>query len=429
MIKVEVLEKLLQDNSQVSAYEIEQTDNEGRQLYFVLGKLETNRAVKVENISVTVYHDFDGFRGSSSFEVTASDNEESLKGKIADCVKKAAQVRNPYYPLAEKKENIHKEKKLEEPISASLKKVADAIFSADHFENSSLNATELFGDLTHTRFLNSNGVDHSYDSVSLFFESIPSYNSEKDEYELYYSEDDGSFATDHLKETMEEQLKNVRYRAEAVTLKEADIPKGVDVHVKGEMLAYLMNNFAYELSYQKQFMKSSHYKLGDVISKSPFDLTLKGEEEGALTSSPIDGHGLNLGETKVIEQGKANALWGDLRFGSYLKVDDITGQYRVMVMDNYQPVSEEEYSRPHITILNFSAPQLDAASGYFGGEVRLALYHDKDKVIPLTGFSISGNIYEAIHEAEFSADTGFVNNKRMSFKGPKVMVLKNMTIH
>ncbi len=429
MIRIEEIKELLAENKEVSAYEINQSVNEGKQLYFVGKRLETSRAVNVEEISVTVYHDFDQFRGSSGFSVTANDTRESVAGKIADCVVKATQGRNPYFPLAEKGENICIRKQLEEPVIDSLKKVADQVFAADHFENSSLNATELFGDVNHVRFINSNGVDHSFDKTSLFIETIPSYNGEDDEYELYYSQNDGTLSPEGLTETIETELKNVKYRAEAKRLSDVEIPEGIDVHIKSDMLGRLMMNFAMETSYQSHFFHSNHYEVGDEISPKPFTVTMKGVEEGALSSSPVDGNGVALGQTEIIKDGKVAALWGDLRFGTYLKQENITGSYPVMVLDGYQPISDEEFNKPHITVMSMSSPQLDSASGHFGGEVRLALYVNGDQIIPLTGFSISGNVYEHVKTAEFSREQGFINTRFLSFKGPKYMILKGMSVH
>ena len=118
-----------------------------------------------------------------------------------------------------------------------------------------------------------------------------------------------------------------------------------------------------------------------------------------------------------------------MRYGSYLKEEKITGAYPVLVMDEYEAVSPEEFNQPHITILHFSAPQLDESSGYFGGEVRLALYENGDEVIPLSGFSISGNIYEAIKTVRFSPEEEVVSGERgLSLKGPKYAVFSDIRI-
>ena len=55
---------------------------------------------------------------------------------------------------------------------------------------------------------------------------------------------------------------------------------------------------------------------------------------------------------------------------------------------------KELVKEPYLEILGFSAFQLDSFSGFYGGEVRLALYFDGKKLTPVSGFSISGNLFD-----------------------------------
>ncbi len=428
MMTVEKIIALLAENPEVSAYEIRERQNEGRQLFYVMGKLETGRSVEDREVSVTIYHDFETYRGSSSFRILISDTEESLRHKIAECVEKAKQVKNPFYPLPKKTENICKKKELPLSLAEACRNAADEIAQSEEGEAATLNATEIFADQNRIRFVNSEGIDHSYEETKLFVESIPSYTNENGDFELYYSERFGSFTDLHLKEALKEQLENVQYRANAKTLKDISMKEEIPVVISGDMLNMLMGNFAEELSYGSQYLKMNHYQLQDEISPVPFDLTLCGEKEGALYSSPIDPSGIVLGKTTVVKGGKAAALWGDNKYGYYLKEEKITGSYPVLLMENY-PASDELLKEEHIEILNFSAPQLDEASGYFGGEVRLALYYKDGNVTPLSGFSISSNIYEEIKDAAYSSEEAFVNDGGFSFHGPKYMILKHMKLH
>ena len=428
MMTVKEITELLQENPEVSAYEVREIQNEGKQLFYVMGKLETGRSVEDREVSVTVYHDFEEYRGSSSFRILISDTIETVKSKIAEGVKKAKQVKNPFYPLPKKSINVKKEKELPFSLAEACRNAADEIAQSEAGEAATLNATEIFADRNQVRFVSSEGMDHSYEEVKLFVESIPSFSNANGDFELYYSDRFGSLTDLHLKEALKEQLENVQYRANAKTLKDIPLKKDIPVVISGDMLNMLMGNFAEELSYGSQYLKMNHYSIGDTISPIPFDLVMHGEYEGALYSSPIDAHGIVLQSTKIVDQGKAVALWGDMKYGYYMKQENITGSYLVLVMENC-PSEDELLKGEHIEILNFSAPQLDESSGYFGGEVRLALYKNGDTIIPLSGFSISGNIYEEIRDAAYSSETAFVNDGRFSFFGPKYMILRHMTLH
>ena len=85
----------------------------------------------------------------------------------------------------------------------------------------------------------------------------------------------------------------------------------------------------------------------------------------------------------------------------------------------------EYKNEKHLIIENFSSPQLEETSGYWGGEVRLARYFDGEKYIPLTGFSISGNIYEDLKTVELSGENAILPN----YKGPKYLIFKGIKIH
>ena len=119
--------------------------------------------------------------------------------------------------------------------------------------------------------------------------------------------------------------------------------------------------------------------------------------------------------------------YGDIQFGHYLKVEKPSGSLPVcelIAKDNIL-TKEEMKKEKHLLVPYFSSPQLDNSSGYFGGEVRLALYYDGEKYLPLTSLSISGNIYEAIKDVKFSEDVVTLN----SYKGPKYMILNNLDLH
>lgn len=430
MMTINELKELIESNKDISAYEIRNTVNESYQLFYVMEELETNRCVNAEETVAVVYTDSEGQRGSSSVVITSADDRETVTEKLKAAVRKASQAANPYYPLAEKTENIHTVSDGTCDLSLIARNTADAVFAAQAGSDAQLNATEIFADHNTIRFLNSSGVDHCYDTYSVFCETIPSYDGEKEDVELYFSRYADISDPAEFTETVGTALSNVRYRYDAVKLEDVTIPENCLVAVQGDMLRNIMTNFAQELSYSRQYYKMSHSQLNDQISAVPFDMILKGQEEGICGSSPVDPNGIVLKDTKVIDQGRAFAFWGDQRFGYYLKEEHITGSYPVACVQNYPVISEEDQKRAVLYLMNFSAPQLESSSGYFGGEVRLALLVEGDKVTPVTGFSVSGNIYEAVNTARFSEETASVSAKgRMSFKGPKYMYFDQLKLH
>ena len=67
---------------------------------------------------------------------------------------------------------------------------------------------------------------------------------------------------------------------------------------------------------------------------------------------------------------------------------------------------------------------MEDSSGYFGGEVRLARYFDGEKYVPLTSFTVSGNIYKSLKNVKFSNEM----TTTRSYKGPKYFIFNDLDI-
>jgi PmbA protein len=142
---------------------------------------------------------------------------------------------------------------------------------------------------------------------------------------------------------------------------------------------------------------------------------------GCAASRRFDSHGTVLRSVNLIKDGIAKNTFGDIQFGYYNNEKKISGNLPVAQV---KAEGIDYKKEPHLIIENFSAPQLEPDSGYWGGEVRLARYFDGKKYIPLTGFSISGNIYDDIKDVKFSKE----ENITARYKGPKYMIFKGLKI-
>ena len=70
-----VMQRLLEQNSELSGWRINETARTSYELFFVHRKLETVRATDTVSTSVTVYVDHDGKKGDSVFTVSAAMTE------------------------------------------------------------------------------------------------------------------------------------------------------------------------------------------------------------------------------------------------------------------------------------------------------------------------------------------------------------------
>ena len=60
---------------------------------------------------------------------------------------------------------------------------------------------------------------------------------------------------------------------------------------------------------------------------------------------------------------------------------------------------------PAYHVLAFSAPNVDELTGEFGMEIRIGYEHGPDGVRPLTGGSVTGNLFEALADIRLSSET------------------------
>lgn len=413
--------KCLKASKNITDYQLVITNKDSRELFYVLDHLEINRAVKTTGAAITVYVATKKYTGSSTITVTSADDEKSLKQKIKDAAKKAKAVKNPYYPLPNKQVSVIEKQTKKYDLNEIGSNVAKAVFAADKYDNGWLNSTEIFVSNVTSHFYDSKGTKHVTRNFNIGVEVIPTWSNNGEEIELYkyYESSDIDYKT--ITKEIEELLLNAKERSIAKTLKDVKLPKNLKVLVKNDMLDLIVDTIAYDVNFKSLYFKQNHYKEKDLISNTNLSLTLKPVVKGCARSHKVDGDGLVLKSTKIINKGKVEKLWGDNRFAYYLK-KNATGNISVKELDGDRVDYKKE---KHLIIENFSSPQLEETNGYWGGEVRLAKYFDGKKYIPLTGFSISGSIYEDLKNVKLSKE----DNIMPDYKGPKYLIFEGINIH
>jgi len=413
--------KCLKANKQLTDYKLIITQKDSRELFYVLKHLEINRAVKTQNIIVHVYVSDKKTTGFSTIKVTAADDSKSLNKKIAAAVKKAKAAKNQYYPLVTKTTNILDKKPATRDLNEIANKCAEAVFKADIYKGGWINSTEIFVSEFKYELVNSKGVNHVSYGFKLEIECIPTWSNGKEEFELYKFYESGKVDYKEITAETQDILQRAKARSQAKKLSEVKIDSNVKVLVKEDMLQLLVDNIADNLGYGSVYQKNNHYVTKDVVSNNKFELTLKGNVVGCANSRKFDDDGVNLKSKTIVKDGVATNYHGGIRFGYYLGEKNISGNLPVAVL-KAKPYNYKK--EKHLIIENFSSPQLDPSIGYWGGEVRLARYFDGKKYIPLTGFSISGNIYEDLKNVEFSKE----EVSAPSYKGPKYFIFKNIQL-
>ena len=416
----------LERNPRVSDYKINLNAKESYECFYVKGKLETVRCTDTCDKIVTVYADHDGFKGDSKFFVYPSTTAEELEVLIEKAVQKALLLNNKMYNLPE---NETGEYEVPSNFSAYTlpnlsKEIAEAVFAANKVENADLNSVEIFVNRHTDTVVNSRGIHKSQVRYTAMVEAIPTYNGETESVELYQQYNFSSFDRGTVTAEIAEKLQEVKARASAV---KPDFTMDCKVILNKQELSELFGTICYDLNYSTVYAQAGLYHKGDQIQNDPtgdkITITMAGSLPGNIRSAAFDGDGMTLTTTKIVEDGKAVAYYGDNRFGQYLE-ENPTGNLRCMQVQPGSACEKCLTAAPYLEVLSMSGLQVDLFNDYIGGEVRLAYYCDGETITPVTGISITGSLKQVLSSIRLSSETAVADD----YSGPAKAILKEMKI-
>lgn len=425
------MEKLFKalEQSPINDYKIKIVNSNSSELFYVGNKLETNRHTNLQTTEVTIYIDEDGKRGNASFVYHDYMDIEEIKKVIEDKIFAAKFALNEFYEIPSKNEEIVSKNPSNfenQSLDEVAKKVAIALFKADHYDGGFLSATEIFISKKHTRIINSRGIDVSEDSYEGYVELIPSWSNGEEEVETYNSFTFSNLDEEDITRRCDELLLLTKARIEAVPFKS---DKPINVIIEDEGVPSIFSFFVRDLSYNSKYQHMSRFEIGqnvqgDDVKGSLLNIDLLPNYVGASNSHSFDNDGVILKPISIIKDGIALARHGSYQFGYYLKENNPTGVLPIVKVKTGEKTLEDNKNAPYVRCCKFSSFQLEGNSGYFGGEVRLGFYFDGEKEIPVTGFSIAGSLHELKGNIVCSKEK-IVSSR---YVGPKYLFIKGMSI-
>lgn len=409
--------KILDEKKDVASYKITKLETKSYQAFFVLGKLETTRVVNTTEYECTIYRKNDEFLGQASFTLSHKASKKEINSLIDNALFSASFVNNKSYELVkgEKKRSFTSSKIANEPFEA-LNKVAE-VFIEKHTPNCRFNALELFYDQITTTLVNSLGVNYKKTEEEIKVEAIPSFDGDNDKVELYkfYNYDKLDF--EKISNDAKIALDDVKSRYEARKLEGVSkidvVLSKVDAR---EFFDFVIGNYSYASIYKGMTEK----RIGDMIQeKGELNLSLV----KANKADGFDKDGVLLNDVQIISNGKLVSYFGDNQYAQYLNINP-TGNLRVINVSKGDKPFSKMIKRPFLEIIALSGIQIEEFADYIGGEIRLAIYHDGKKKIPVSGLSFSGSFKGAIESLELSKETEEIKD----YKGPKYILLKDMDV-
>ena len=418
---------LLAGHSKVSDYKFNTTKKESYELFFVKGALETVRHTDTCDNQVTVYVNHGEFKGDSKFFVYPSTTFSQKADLVMDAVKKAQLIENKYYDLpGSEGGEFAVETNFTDYDPADLAAIiAKTVFEAGEAENAGLNAVEIFINKYTQIVQNSRGLHKTQVRYDAMVEAIPTYNGAELSVELYEQYNFGALDVEALRAEIAGKMAEVKARSEAVTPAEKLDCK---VILNAQELGSLFSDLTRNLNYQSVYNHSNVFSKGDAVQKAPrgdkLTITMAGSVPGNVASSAFDADGLSLGEQTIVENGVVTGYYGSNAFGQYLG-EKPTGMLRCLCVAPGTAEEAEFVTGPYLEVVSMSGLQVDFYSDYVGGEVRLAYWHDGEKITPVSGISFSGSVAEAFNSIRLSKEI----TTNDSYTGPKKAILEGMKIY
>ena len=416
---------LLKNTNGISDWRVNTVRTESTELFFVHKNLETVRSTDTTDIKVSVFVLHDGKLGEASFSVYSSYDDEKIAEEIEKAKKKANIIANQPYSLPENEQSEYVSSSnfanYEPHELASL--ISKACFEADCVEGGSINALEIFVYKDIISVKNSRGIDKTQVKYRAMVEAIPTFNGAEsvELYEQYnFTEIDRALVIEEIAKKMRE-VKD-RYEAKAPEGKLA-----CPVVLEAPELEQLIGRFVGNLNFSSIYQHSNAFGIGDDIQKDAngdrLTITMCGEVKGSVSSSAFDLDGVTLVDRKIIEDGRATALYGGTKFAQYLG-EIATGNLGCIRVECGTLTDEAKASAPYFRLASMSGLQVDIYNDYIGGEVRLGYYFDGEREIPVTGISISGKLSAALANMRLSNEAVTYE----SYNGPKCVIFEGIEI-
>jgi len=393
-----------------SAWIINAVETESFELFTIRHSEDMRRSKKISDCAVTVFNDFESYRGSSTVMIFPSMTDEELISKLRTAYESAGYVKNPYYELPEKYTGTFES--IEVDLSCAALQMKQALYAKDTDDTAFINSSEIFAVKTRERVLTSAGTDTAFETLSVKGEFVAQCTQPAD-VELYFSFDYKNADTQALAALASEALETVRDRARAVNPPKAG---KYDVLLTRDALSEIAGTYAEKADAGMVFAHYSNYEVGAEVTGKGLNITL-------FSNRPVSEDGIYMPERPLIKEGRLLALHGSTRFCRYLGIEP-TGSYGCVRLESGTvPLNEMQYDGVLMPVA-FSDFQADALRGTFAGEIRLAyLFRDGQKQL-VTGGSISGSLTEKQADMVFSRE----RRRTADYDGPYAVLLRGVSV-
>ena len=397
----------------------------GWEFYFIRHRLDQNRAKDIEKISIKVFKKIDGGEslGFAVADVAPTASDEEIKKTVEDLIFQASLVKNKPFKLVQPKafEPLTSEVS---PVREEAGRFINAMNSVPETATEDLNSYEIFTNVVERRVVNSEGVDVTERYNDSMLDVVINARNDEREIELYRLWDLGACDGEAVKRDVCEVLRFGKDRLSAVpTPQFEDIPVILSTQDAVQVYGYFVDNL--ETSAVVRGM--SPLKLGQPICEDVTGDKLTINALRCLEKSPqnisCDEEGSPIRDMSLIKDHVPQNYFGYRMFSQYLGLEDSFDVSNWAVTGGSRSAKELRSGR-YLELVEFSAFEVDEDTGDIFGEIRLGYYCDGEKITPVTGGSVSGNILDNLADMRFSSETRQFSNVVI----PSVTRLSHVTI-
>lgn len=384
---LDVLEK-----NNIREYIITENKRESVGLYFIKKDLDMNRKKYIVIYKVRVFNSFSKggkkYKGDSIVTIYPSMNINEIDEIIKGAYFEASFGTNKSYkiPSGYIGEEVIVESKFQNySLEEAALIIRGALYKNDIFEKGFINSSEIFVHRDEKRIINSRGADAAYIKYKTDGEFITQW-IENNDVEIYNSFNFNDMELEELASRVKNAIIYTGYRDKAKNPPKTGI---YNVLLSGQNVTSILEYYIVNSKAQMIYEKYSTFRIGHNIQGHD----VKGDKLNiTLTSSvPFSNEGIELKDRVLIKDGKLKTLHGSFRFADYLGITP-TGEYDGAFVEGGSISEEDMFQNGDIHIVKFSDFQMDSLTGDFLGEIRLALLKAGDRIVPLTGGSLIGNI-------------------------------------
>ncbi len=409
----------------IYAWEVSDVKTKSWEFYFIRHQLDQNRVRDVEHITVKVYQlqDDGAFLGSASCEIPptalCSEAEELINGLIFH----ASLVRNKPYTL--------RRTSVSEPlpgqntdVSAISRDYINTMRELKETQEEYINSYEIFASSVTRRLITSEGIDVEETYPESMIEVVTNARHDGHEIEMYRNymsgTCDAAFLQKELLRTMRFGRDRLRASATPALCKE-------DVLFSTDAVCEIYRYFADRMDASMIYRGISPWKIGEPVSQAGegdlITLCTVRELPNSSQNRRVDAEGAPIRDTVLIEDGIARCFHGGRMFSSYLGLKDSFIPTNYVISGGKQTENGIRLGA-YLEVVEFSDFQVDSLTGDLFGEIRLAYWYDGNKMMPVTGGSVSGSMLDFAGEMIFTEETVQYDNWRV----PALTRLKGVTV-